>query len=208
MNSAVSGDRRRQTPLRQQLDEGGAPARATPLEALKLARRWFNEGRRLDMRGLAAELGVSRVTLHRWVGTREQLLTETLWISADRALAWWHRQVVDEDVPRSHTAEVLSRWTVKLLDHPGVRQLQSEEGEMFAKLLTHNASEFQRRLIARVEELLAEDIEAGRITIDLDAAELAFATVRIAESFIHTPAITGDAPDPDRNARVLRALLR
>ncbi|SFW86663.1 hypothetical protein SAMN04489730_6459 [Amycolatopsis australiensis] len=32
--------------------------------------------------------------------------------------------------------------------------------------------------------------------------------MRITGSFIHTPAITGNAPDPDSNARVLHALLR
>ena len=33
--------------------------------------RWIFEGRRLDMQGLADELGVSRVTLFRRVGSRE-----------------------------------------------------------------------------------------------------------------------------------------
>ncbi|WP_020662063.1 QsdR family transcriptional regulator [Amycolatopsis benzoatilytica] len=197
------------TPLQRQLQDGAAPPKATPLAALELARKWFNQGRRIDIQGLAAELGVSRVTLHRWVGTREQLLTEVLWASTDRALSRLHDAVVAEQVPSSHTAEVLSRWSAEVIGHAGVRRLQTEEGEMFARLAMLNHSEFQRRLIDRVAQLISADRERDRITgIDLEADELAYATVRITESFIHTPAITGNAPDPDTNARVLHALLR
>ena len=196
------------TPLQRQLTGTRAPAKPTPLDALAAARYWFNQGRKLDIQALAAELGVSRVTLHRWVGTREQLLVEVLWVSSERALTRLHEQVrAEEPGQHSHTAEVLARWAREVLAHPGHQQLQTEEGEMFARLLTHDASEFQRRLIELVQELLTEDITAGRVTIDLEPLELAYTVVRILESFVHTPAITGCAPNPDGNARVLRALL-
>lgn len=196
------------TPLQRQLAHGRGPARATPLDALDLARAWFNQGRRLDIQALAGELGVSRVTMHRWVGTREQLLVEVLWASADRALARLWTAVRAAEGAGSRTAEVLSRWAEDVIAHPGIRKMQSDEAELIARLLTHDASEFQRRLIERVAEFLEEDFTAGRVTIDLTADELAYATVRLVESFVHTPAITGGAPDPARNARVLRALLR
>jgi AcrR family transcriptional regulator len=200
------------TPLQRQLAGTRAPARPTPLDALAAARHWFNQGRKLDIQALAAELGVSRVTLHRWVGTREQLLVEVLWVSSERALTRLREQVDAEGLARpgrhSHTAEVLARWVREVLAHAGHRQLASEESEMFVRLLTHDASEFQRRLIELVRELLVEDIAAGRVTIELAPLELAYTVVRIVESFVHTPAITGCAPDPDGNARVLRALLR
>lgn len=200
------------TPLQRQLTGTRAPARPTPLDALAAARHWFNQGRKLDIQALAAELGVSRVTLHRWVGTREQLLVEVLWVSSERALTRLHEQVDAEGLAgpgrHSHTAEVLARWVREVLAHPGHRQLASEESEMFVRLLTHDASEFQSRLIELVRKLLVEDFAAGRVTIELEPLELAYTVVRIVESFVHTPAITGCAPDPDGNARVLRALLR
>ena len=201
------------TPLQRQLTGTRAPARPTPLDALAAAGHWFNQGRKLDIQALAAELGVSRVTLHRWVGTREQLLVEVLWVSSERALTRLHEQVRAEGLVQpgqvhSHTAEVLGRWVREVLVHPGHRQLASAESEMFVRLLSHDASVFQRRLIELVRELLVEDIAAGRVTIDLEPLELAYTVVRIVESFVHTPAITGCAPDPDGNARVLRALLR
>ena len=38
------------------------------------------------MSALARELGVNRVTLYRWVGSREQLLVEVIWSLAERTL--------------------------------------------------------------------------------------------------------------------------
>ena len=37
--------------------------------------------------------------------------------------------------------------------------------------------------------------------------DLAFAVVRLTESFVHTPAITGNAPAPERVGSILHALL-
>jgi AcrR family transcriptional regulator len=52
---------------------------ATPAGAFRGARRMFLRGERLDMQALAAELGISRATLYRWCGHREQLLADVLW---------------------------------------------------------------------------------------------------------------------------------
>jgi AcrR family transcriptional regulator len=176
------------------------------MDALRQAVRWFHAGRRLDVQALARELGISRVTLHRWVGTREQLITEVLWAATDRALsAVLARQ---DSGAGSVTAEVLAAWSHDVLAHPGVQQLQRDELDLFTRLTTRDGSSFQRRLIQRVRDLLARDRAAGRLTIDLDLDDLAFATVRIAETFIHTQAITGEDPDPARTGRILRALLR
>jgi AcrR family transcriptional regulator len=196
------------TPLQRQLAGVAGPAKPTPLDALRLGVRWFHAGRRLDIQALAAELGVSRMTLHRWVGTREQLLVEVLWAATDRALAAELTRVRAEACPGSVVAETLSRWATSLITHRGVNQLQHEENELFVRLTTQDASSFQRRLIERVHELLAEEHHAGRLVTGIDLDDLAFAVVRIVESFVHTQAITGAPPDPGRAGRILHVLLR
>ncbi len=75
---AVSDPRPADTPLRRQLTQA-SPARPTALDAFRHARRTFLGGDRVDMQALARSLGVNRATLYRWVGSREQLLTEILW---------------------------------------------------------------------------------------------------------------------------------
>ena len=53
--------------------------RATAQDAVLLARRRFLAAERIDMGAIAQELGVNRVTLYRWVGSRDRLLVEVLW---------------------------------------------------------------------------------------------------------------------------------
>ncbi len=48
----------------------GTRAASKSARIVATAARWIHDGRRLDMQGLADELGVSRVTLFRRVGSR------------------------------------------------------------------------------------------------------------------------------------------
>ncbi|HEU5265580.1 MAG TPA: hypothetical protein VFU35_02725, partial [Jatrophihabitans sp.] len=74
-----------ETPLSRRL--AVAAARPDALSAFKIARRWFLDGRRLEMQELAAELGVNRATLFRWVGSRDELLAEVIWSVCQPTLA-------------------------------------------------------------------------------------------------------------------------
>src|SRR5256885_16915165 len=67
--------------LREAHDADGALTRTrpTPAAAFHAARRMFLKGRRVDMRALAAELGISRPTLYRWTGPRERQLSDVTW---------------------------------------------------------------------------------------------------------------------------------
>src|SRR5690606_40709725 len=63
-----------QTPLSMALSQSKAEERATPLTAFRMARRWWLEGRRLNLSLLAEELGIGRATLMRWVGNKDLLI--------------------------------------------------------------------------------------------------------------------------------------
>ena len=52
----------------------GRPAGTTPEAVLDAATRRFLRGERVDLAGLSAELGVSRPTLYRWFGSRDDLI--------------------------------------------------------------------------------------------------------------------------------------
>ena len=56
------------------------------------------------MSAMAVELGVNRVTLYRWVGSREQLLVELVWALAERTLR-------RRRAPRCDRAAAPSAWS-------------------------------------------------------------------------------------------------
>jgi AcrR family transcriptional regulator len=191
------------TPLQRQLAAEGS--RPTPLDAFRLGRRTLLDGHRLDMQALAAELGVNRVTLYRWVGSREQLLVEILWSLTERTITDIWSELDSTTGPR--VPETLRRWMRATLDTPGVRQFLHGESEFAMRLLTLRSGGFQPRLFALVRGLIAADIAEARVATPLPIDELAFAVIRVCESYIYLPAITGEPPDPEMMGRVLAVLV-
>ena len=61
-------------------------ARPTPEAAYDAATRTYLVVRRLDMRELAAEIGVARNTLYRWTGGRERLLQDVICSLSEAAI--------------------------------------------------------------------------------------------------------------------------
>src|SRR3954466_10404854 len=87
---------------------GEEAARATPRDAFALAQRAFDAGERVDMHAIATELGVSRTTLYRWVGSKELLIGEVLWA---REAATLERVPPGAGDRRDRAAYVLERCT-------------------------------------------------------------------------------------------------
>jgi AcrR family transcriptional regulator len=179
--------------------------RPTPLDAFRLARRTLLDGQRLDMQALAAELGVNRVTLYRWVGSREQVIVDVLWSLTERTIMTTWAELEDAAGPR--VPEVLRRWVRMTVETPGVRRFLHGESEFAMRLLTLKSGGFQPRLFGLVRDLIAADIDAGRIATPLPLDELAYTVVRICESCLYLPAITGEPVDPDMLGRILGVLV-
>lgn len=186
--------------------EADAP-RASLGSAFRTACTWFMAGRRVDISALAEEVGVSRVTMHRWVGTRDELLSEVMWHLTERTLDRLLDEV-DADGITPRAPELLGRYVEAIASNTGVLRLQREEPDAFVRLCTTSASRFQTRMITKVAEVLAGDRAAGQLSINLDDHELAFAVVRLLEAYAHAPTLTGEPADPALATRVLRALLR
>lgn len=157
------------------------------------------------MQGLAAELGVNRVTLYRWVGTREQLIVAVLWSLTERMIGRIWAELEDEPGPR--LPETLRRWARVTIEDPGIRGFLHGESEFAMRLLTLRSGGFQPRLFGLVRDLLVAEIEAGRVATPLPVDELAYTVVRVCESYIYLPAITGEPTDPDALGRVLGVLV-
>lgn len=192
------------TPLERQL-AGTTADRRTALDAFLVARRAFQSGRRLDMQALAAELGVNRATLYRWVGSRELLLCEVIWSLTRRTIE--RRLARPGREEGSRLALVLAGFVRDVLAHPGMSRFLAEEGEFAMRLLTMQSGGYQQRLIALIHDLVVEDTAAGRLASPVPADDLAYTVVRVVESYVYRTVITGEEPDAERAGRVLQALL-
>jgi AcrR family transcriptional regulator len=154
------------------------------------------------MSALAAELGVNRVTLYRWFGSRDRFLVEVLWSLARGTLEQIEEAVQDRGAER--IVEIVTRFLDAVITNGGMQRWLAEEGEHAMRLLTRYETGFQPRLIEAVERLLREEA----LDLPVDHHELAFVIVRLIESYTYLDLITGERPDAARAAPILRMLLR
>jgi AcrR family transcriptional regulator len=182
------------------------PPRPTAADALRLARRKFLSPERLDMSALADELGVNRVTLYRWVGSRDRLLVEVVWSLAQETIARIEVDVGGGGPDR--IVDVMTRFLEAIIGNPGMQRWLAEEGEHAMRLLTRHETDFQPRLIAAIQALLERETAAGRLEVPVELHDLAYVIVRLIESYTYLDLITGERPDARRAEPILRMLLR
>ncbi|MEA2449704.1 MAG: hypothetical protein QOG63_1636 [Thermoleophilaceae bacterium] len=197
---------RQRTRLQRALATDAEPRRSTPLDAFLLARRKFLAAERIDMSAIAEELGVNRVTLYRWVGSREQLLVEVVWSLGSRTLDRVKKRVRAKGAER--VVRVVVRFLEDVISNAGMRRWLAEEGELAMRLLTRHDTDFQPRLIEAIQALLEEETAAKRLDLPVDLHEVAYVIVRLIESYTYLDLITGEKPDARRAEPVLRLLLR
>ncbi|HWD06098.1 MAG TPA: QsdR family transcriptional regulator [Amycolatopsis sp.] len=181
--------------------------RPTPESALRLAKRTFAAQERVEVNDLAAKLGVSRVTVYRWLGDRDAILAEVVWRLGERTMLEAYASA--EGVGGARIANAMSAFVRQTLAHAGMRHFLKTETETALRVLTRSENAFQPRLVALVEKLLGQERAAGALPEQgIELHDLAYLCVRVGESFVYTDAITGENPDPDRAERALHYLLR
>ena len=170
--------------------------------ALQAARRAFLAGHRVEMGALAAELGVDRTSLFRWVGNRDALLAEVLWSLAAPTLDRAEADATGEGPAR--VADVLGRFVDGLVTAEYFRGFLQREPQRALRLMTTSDSEIQRRYAHAVEQLLAA--HAPHAGGALARHDLAYLLVRISETFSYADLIAGEQPSAER-ARAAFALV-
>lgn len=185
--------------LRDGVDDDG------PLRAFRLARRTFLAGTRVEMGPLAADLGVDRATLFRWVGNRDQLLTEVIW---SLFVPTWRRAVEEAHGEGStRVVDALTRFTRDVCSSEPFRTHLRREPDRALRLLTTRAADYQARVTGAFAELLTAAEAAGAV-LPLPVPDTAYVLTRVAESFVYADLIAGAEPDATKAAVVYAALLR
>ena len=184
--------------------------RAGPRSAriVATAARWIYDGRRLDMQGLANELGVSRVTLFRRVGSREELLSEALWVltqcTLETAAARWEAERPDGEL---HTPGTGRHINAIVAESAGLRRLLDDEPAVAIRILTDPRGKIQTGIVAFVEDLLRRDVEEFGLVTLIEPNDLAYALVRLGESFLYADVLAARKPDVATANRLQDALV-
>ncbi len=185
---------------------------APPEEVVRRAALTLLREERLDTTVLAAELGISRVTLFRRVGNRDAILGEALWWLAERTLhqaAEDHdaRSRADGDPDRLRSLAVIEDFRSVLGTAPALRRLIDDEPATALRILTDPRGRVQPRMIEAYTALFERDVEARGLTSEVPLPLLSYAVVRLGESFLYSDVMVSREPDLEAAATVCDALV-
>lgn len=178
------------------------PPKPVREDVIDLAHRWFLEGRRVDMRQLARELGIGRATLYRWWGGKEVVIGEVVW----RVIAESITRV--EARGRGEPAERFIRDFGELADNvrtfEPLSRFVADDPEYGLRVLTSGYTVVQARMIDWVASRLAG---LPDFNPRIEIRDLAYAIVRISEAFVWSDVITGAPPQSDKATAVVELLV-
>jgi AcrR family transcriptional regulator len=178
---------------------------ATRGDVLASARRRYLDGERLDMRAIAAEVGVARATLYRWVGSRDELLGEVIAREAEEYFARVRARVEGHGAPA--LLETFDQINRGLARSRPLRSLLEQERGAALRLLTSSGGKVQPASVAAIASLIEDEVRAGAYEPPADPHTLAYAIVRLAEAFIYNDALAGIRGDVEGLRRIEAALL-
>lgn len=177
-------------------------------DAVAAAARWIQDGRRLDLAGLAEELGISRATLFRQAGTRDLLLGEALWHQTHRTLLAAVRRAQARRGDGELRGVLVAREMNALVSRStALRRLLDDEPALTIRVLTDPVGAVQPRVVRFVEDVLRQDMADGYRPV-IPPGDLAYALVRLGEAFLYADVLADRQPDVAIADRLQQALLQ
>ena len=182
----------------------GRPAAASREQAFDYAVGMYLRGRRIDLSVLASELGVGRTTVHRWFGTREDLIVDILGFTSV-ALLMEVRGRVQAEGPQG-LLETFDRFNHELLEVPALTTFMANERDPMEYIVRADRGP-QPMLVEAIGGMIQDEIDAGRFQAPVDSETMAYAIVRLAQSFLYADSATGIRGDLERLRRIEAVLL-
>jgi AcrR family transcriptional regulator len=158
------------------------------------------------MQALASELGISRATLYRWTGPREQLISDVVFSLSDDVFEQAKRDTAHLSGPTRLLA-VFRQHIETVVEARPLQIFLQQETHAALRILTGRGSSVQRRTVARLADLYREEQRNGSFHPRAAPDTLAYAVVRITEGFIYNDAIVAVEPAVDEAAAIVALLL-
>jgi AcrR family transcriptional regulator len=164
----------------------------------------YLRGRRIDVRAIAAELGLGRTTVYRWFGSRDGLIGETVAGAAEPLF---------DDARRSAHGRggaallnTFDRINRGLAEAPALRSFLALERDAL-RILTSSAGVVHPRAVSKIRSFIEDEVRDGTFQPPVDPATLAYAIVRLAEAFLFNDATAAVRGDVERLREIEAALL-
>jgi AcrR family transcriptional regulator len=183
----------------------GPAAAASRADVLAAVRRRYLAGERVDVRAVAAEVGLARATIYRWFGSREELLGEVI----ARESEDYFRRVRSRVKGRGARAllETFDRINRGIVRSVPLRRYLEQEREAALRTLTSSGGVVEPRAVAAVAALIDDEVARGAYDPPVEVPALAYAIVGLANAFLYNDAVAGIRGDVERLRAVEAALL-
>ena len=178
----------------------------TASDLLWIATRRFLRGQRVRVEEHAAELGMSRATAYRWVGNNDALVAAVIASLREDIFRRALRGARGRGAAR--VVDVMARGMHVLISSRAYRAFLERNPEKALRMVASKAGPVQAGTIALHQQLLEEEIERGHLRLPVDAHTMAYALVRIAESFLYADLIAGEKPDIAKAVEIVKLMLR
>ncbi len=138
----------------------GRPPAASRADVLTAAMYRFLRGRRVDVREIAAELGLGRTTIYRWFGSREGLIGEVLAQAGEPLLNEARAEAKGTGGPA--LLDTFDRLNRKLVDAPALLRFVEQERDAALRILTMDGIP-QRRMVGNITRLIENEVRDGSL---------------------------------------------
>lgn len=176
--------------------------RAVPAAAFRAALRMFIDGPRLDMGKLAEQLEISKATLYRWTGPREQLLSEILYYLGEQALEIGRDAAAGRD-GQARIEALVRGYVEAIVEFEPLRRFVRSETPLAFRILTTRGGLVQSAAAAGIAAVVEEEAAKGTIDLRAPTADLAYAMIRIIEGFIYNDAMADIDTDIESAVRIV-----
>lgn len=179
--------------------------RPAPEDLRALARRRFIRGQYGDLEGLAKELGISRATAYLWAGNADQLSNIVI---TGLLVDAYHRAEAQAGRRSPHrAADIVVLVMRSIAGFKPYRDFVERNPEKALRIVASKSGSVQQAAIVHVQGLLEAEQARGTLCLPVDPHAMAYALVRLVESFLYADFIAGEQPDLEKAEAIIRMML-
>lgn len=174
-------------------------------ELVHIAKALWAQGRGLDMEELGARSGLSRATVYRRIGNKQQLLGAVFSsLMVDTFLAADARR---RSRGRSRVLTVLQDCLEAIVADQPFHEFLVRDPQVALRIVASPEFSPQGTSIELMTRLLERELPHGDFTLSASAQQTATAAIRLSEAFIYSDLLTGETPDIDTAMTLIGLLI-